>query len=425
MRQRLDDLVEPLRHAAFRRLWWSGLLSQLGDWAARLALSVLVYDRTASAFASAAALGVSLLPWLGPGQWITARTEGLPRRRVMVASDLLRAGVFALATLGLPVPVLFALIFVSGLATPPFQAARAAIAPELLPRPVFASSLALTGMTDDLTLVGGYLLGGGVLALIGPQGALLLNATTFVASAALLAGLPGLRATADPAGGAGAAGRLRTAGLAILRTPYLRRAALLVTVALAAADTLIVLAVPRVVGELHADPTLVSWCVALACVVTIGGTAVLTHRSEPGRLLRAAAVLTLAGGLGAAASLALVPGAVGLTLAFAVSGLLPVVMVPANIVVCTHLPEQIRASALSILMGSLYGAQALVPMVAGALADLIGVVATGTIGLLAAAAYGGYALLRPVAVTTTTDHDPDDDADLTTDVLVAAPAGAR
>jgi MFS family permease len=395
MRAQLHDLVEPLQYSAFRRVWVSGLLSQLGDWASRLALSVMVFDRTDSAFAAAAALAVSVLPWLGPGQWVTALTERYPRRRVMVAADVVRALLFILATTGLPLPALFALLFVSGLATPPFEAARSSVLPELLPAPVFASSQALRGISDDATLIGGYMLGGAVLAVLSPEGALLANAAGFAVSAALLVGLPASPAPSTEPGGS--TSRLVEAARLLLGTPHLRRAVVLVTVALAAADTLILLAVPRVIGELHRGPLVVSWLITLGCAVTIGATLLIPHRVDGGRLLTIGAGLLTVGGLGTALALVVDRGLVGLAAAFALSGLLAVVMVPANIVVSTGLPSHVRASALSILLGSLYAAQAAIPVLAGAAADAVGVIATCAAVMLLAGLYGAYAMARPVA----------------------------
>ena len=48
VRQRATTLVAPLRIRHFRRLWLADIVSLLGDWAGRLALAVLVLDRTGS-----------------------------------------------------------------------------------------------------------------------------------------------------------------------------------------------------------------------------------------------------------------------------------------------------------------------------------------------------------------------------------------
>ena len=49
VRDRVRELVSPLANHAYRRVWGARLLSEFGDWAARLALSLLVLERTGSA----------------------------------------------------------------------------------------------------------------------------------------------------------------------------------------------------------------------------------------------------------------------------------------------------------------------------------------------------------------------------------------
>ena len=51
----------------FRALWLAQLLSVAGDQLARVAITVLVYDRTRSPFWTALTYAVTLLPWLVGG----------------------------------------------------------------------------------------------------------------------------------------------------------------------------------------------------------------------------------------------------------------------------------------------------------------------------------------------------------------------
>jgi len=90
-------LLRPLRVPAFRRLWTSQLVSEVGDWSARLVLSLVVYTRSGSVVLTGLVTTVLLIPWLGPGQLLTGLLEQWPRRRVMVAADLVRAAAFLVA----------------------------------------------------------------------------------------------------------------------------------------------------------------------------------------------------------------------------------------------------------------------------------------------------------------------------------------
>jgi MFS family permease len=52
------------RNSAFLRIWGAQAVSEVGDWAARLAMSILVFRATGSALQSALVFSVSLLPAL-------------------------------------------------------------------------------------------------------------------------------------------------------------------------------------------------------------------------------------------------------------------------------------------------------------------------------------------------------------------------
>ena len=392
---RSAELREPLSHPAFRLLWAAQVLSELGDWAARLALTVLVYTRTGSTTAAAAAAACSLLPWAGPGQWLAALAERWPRRRVMVIGDLVRAAGFALAAAPLPLPLLLAVVFLAGLASPPFEAARSAIRLEVLPGPVYASSLALSGITTDLSLIAGYLLGGGLMSLLGPAPALLVNAATFAVSALLVARLPEAPVMAEP--GSRASSRLRSAAVLLARSPELRRSVVLVMAATGATAAVFVLAAPLVLGQMNRGALTIAWLSALTGVVTITTTALIPHRVDADRLLRLAALLTAAGAAAAAAAFLLLPGLLGAAAAFAAIGVMDAVIIPANTVVGPRLPSAIRGSCMAVLMGTMTYAQALTPILAGSLVGLMSARSACVVVLGAAGLYGAFALLRPVA----------------------------
>src|SRR3954463_6122075 len=99
MRARLKALASPLGHREFRLLWLAQLSSDLGDWIGRVALSIVVFVRTGSAFTTALVTTGSVLPYIGLGPYLTARFSRYHRRSVLVASDLARALLFALIAL--------------------------------------------------------------------------------------------------------------------------------------------------------------------------------------------------------------------------------------------------------------------------------------------------------------------------------------
>ena len=80
------------RNRGFRLLFVATLGSLLGTWLATIALTVDVYDRTHSGTWVSALLIAVFLPTVVVGVAVGPLLDRLSRRRLMIASDLLRAG---------------------------------------------------------------------------------------------------------------------------------------------------------------------------------------------------------------------------------------------------------------------------------------------------------------------------------------------
>jgi hypothetical protein len=213
--------------AEFRVLWLALVTSVAGDQLARVALMVLVYDRTRSPLLAALAFAVSYVPTFLGGILLSGLADRLPRRAVMISCDLIRLALVALMALpGMPVAVLIGLLFAATFASAPFLSARAALYPEILPGALFALGQAVSMTTVQVAQVAGFAVGGAVTALLGARVSLLADAATFAASAALIrwgvAARPAARPARHRAARAGAAaGRRMVFTRADLRTPML------------------------------------------------------------------------------------------------------------------------------------------------------------------------------------------------------------
>ena len=177
----------------FRALWLAQLLSVAGDQLARVAMTVLVYDRTHSAFLTALTYAVTFLPWVVGGLALSGLADRLPRREVMVTCDVARMVLVCLmALVGLLAParaalwIMVALLFVVTLLDSPFKSARSAMMPDVLTGERYVLGVAVTQTTIQVSLVAGFALGGLLVALLGVQTALLADAATFAASAVLV-----------------------------------------------------------------------------------------------------------------------------------------------------------------------------------------------------------------------------------------------
>ena len=369
MLSRARQLKAPLA-GPFRWLWCSQVVSQLGDWAARLALAVLVLDRTGSPALTTATLAVTLAPWVGLGQVLAAWVERFSRRRVLVVCDLARAGVFVLiGALDLPIGVVFVLAFVAGAFDPPFEASRSAAIRELVPEARYGDALSLGAITNQVALLAGYVLGGGLVAWLDPQVALVVNASTFVLSAAFLLRLPAMAVGQDPARAASLATQLTRVRDA-LRGDRLLRLAVLSYIPVAAAamavESLAPVYVRQVIGGSSAEIGL-----ALAAVPfgTIAAAFVVRSAGGPGRLVGQMARLAIVGSLLALAVFVIEPDLPLVLVGFAAVGVVFTSSVPANTLAGLRIPADRRAGVFSVLQGLVLGSQALGAVLGGVVAS--------------------------------------------------------
>jgi MFS family permease len=173
--------------AEFRALWAAQLLSVTGDQLARVALTVLVYDRTRSALLAAVTFVASVVPTFIGGVTLAWLADKYPRRGVMITSDLARFGlVLVMAVPGVPLSGLVALLFLVTLVGAPFTSARAAIYPDVLTGERYVVGTAVTLTTHQFAQVLGFAAGGAVVGFFGTRLSLVVDAATFAASALIV-----------------------------------------------------------------------------------------------------------------------------------------------------------------------------------------------------------------------------------------------
>ena len=364
--RRVRVLLSPLADRDYRLIWGAQLASTVGDWATRLALAVVVLHRTGSATMASLVVAASLVAWLGPGQLLSQFADIYGRRLVMVVSDVLRAAVFLVLALPVPTWALLVGAAVAGLAGPPFAAARAAATRELVPVEHYGPAMALAALTVDAGTVLGYALGGAILAVASPEGALMLNAATFAFSAVLVARLPETHVRPDGSYRTGTV--LRAGAAAVFGQPLVRIAVIVGILAAASGVGIEALVVVYNARDLHGHAWVPGALLAGVAATSFAVTVVLPNSGRRSRLLRSAGLTSLIGAVVAAGGF-LSGSHVGAVIAILASGAFFAVLSPANVVVGPLLPTAVRASAFSVLMGLLVIAQSLGASGAGVLAD--------------------------------------------------------
>lgn len=170
--------------AEFAALWTAQLLSVTGDQLARIALTVLVYDRTRSALLAAITFAASIVPAFVGSVTLSGIADRLPRRRVMIGADLISGILVAvMAVPGVPLAALVVLLAAVTTSGAVFLAARAAIYPDILHGDRYVLGTAVTMTTYQFAQVVGFAAGGFAVAFLGLRASLLTDAATFAASA--------------------------------------------------------------------------------------------------------------------------------------------------------------------------------------------------------------------------------------------------
>ncbi|WDZ85653.1 MFS transporter [Micromonospora cathayae] len=173
--------------AEFRVLFVSFGVFLIGETVKMLALSVLVYERTGSGLIAALAYVTGFLPHAFGGVFLLALADRWPPRALMVGYDLLRLALVVVLAVGvLPPTGMLALVFVVGLFGPVSSAARTALLPEMLHGDAYVLGRSLLTVASGGTQVVGFAVGGLLLGLVGPYGALWLTAATCALSALLV-----------------------------------------------------------------------------------------------------------------------------------------------------------------------------------------------------------------------------------------------
>lgn len=387
-----------LANREFRALLAAQLVSIAGDQLARVALSVLVYDRTRSALFAALVYAASLLPLILAGPLLGGLADRRPRRSVMVAADLVRAALAAvMAVPGVPIAVLVVFVVAISVAQAPFSAARAAILPDVLPgRAAYLAGSGLERAVVQSAQVAGYALGGLLLLVVRPRVALAIDAGTFVVSAGLVRAVlvaRGAAVVAGPARGSSwrrAVEDARGGARLVFGWAALRRPILLTWTGLLIAILPEGLAAPYA-AALHAGPAGVGVLLAAGPAGNVVAGLSLPHLPDRvrERALLPMAVLALLPLVGCLANPPL-PAAAAL---IALSGVGMSYSLLARAQAAALMPAQMRGRVFAIANAGIAAAQGAGAAIGGAVAGYVSVHAVlGVSGALGAVLVGGVVL---------------------------------
>src|SRR5580700_8954954 len=176
----------------FRRLWLAQIVSEIGDWFYTLSIYALLLQLTGHASSVALALVLQVLPQTLVGPAAGVVNDRLRRKHVMIAADMVRFLVVlamllvrSRSTVWLVYPLLLAETIMAGF----FEPARSSVIPNIAARGEVLIANTLSSATWSVNLLIGASVGGVVAAFFGRDAVFILNALSFLASAALIGGM--------------------------------------------------------------------------------------------------------------------------------------------------------------------------------------------------------------------------------------------
>jgi len=180
------------RNRSFRQLWLGQVVSQMGDWFDTIALYTIILKLTGSGRDVGLLLVARFVPsfFFGPISGVIA--DRFSRKRIMIVSDILRAVVvlgFLFVRRADQLWIIYVLtVFQLGLSTF-FEPAKTAAIPSIVEDRELVAANAIASVTWSVMLTLGAAIGGFITGVFGTDVAFILDAVTYLLSAALIASI--------------------------------------------------------------------------------------------------------------------------------------------------------------------------------------------------------------------------------------------
>jgi MFS family permease len=183
--------IELLRgNRSFRQVWLGQVVSQMGDWFDTIALYTIILNLTGSGRAVGLLLVARFVPSFLVGSLSGVVADRFNRRSIMIISDLLRAVVvlgFLFVRRADQLWIIYFLTVLQLALSTFFEPAKTAIIPSIVSDRELVAANAISSVTWSAMLTIGAAIGGVVTGWFGTDVAFILDAMTYLLSAALIA----------------------------------------------------------------------------------------------------------------------------------------------------------------------------------------------------------------------------------------------
>jgi MFS transporter, DHA3 family, macrolide efflux protein len=396
-----------LRIPSYRNLFAGQVVSDIGDGITLLLLLLVINELTGSTIALALMAIAEAVPHFTVGLFAGVYVDRWNRRTVMLAADLIRAGIvlsFAFAATAGILPLLYLLAFAQSSVSTFFRPARGALLPKIVP----AHGLPAANSLAQGSQLIGTVVGAGIAGLLfGTFGSgvigFALDAATFVVSFLFIARIAASHGRITAPAHDEAPRDVRRSlleGLAIVRgSRALSGSLIAAAVSMLGLGAVNVLFVPLIVEDLKVDPT---WMAGIelsqtvAMLMAAGVVVLLVRRLAP------TTIITI-GLAGIGICIGLMSGVTAiwqvLLLLFVVGWMITPLQAMLQTIVQTTATDATRGRVVSLLQASLSTASVSSMALGGVLGELIGIRAVylAAAGIVLLAAVISVLLFRGVS----------------------------
>ena len=386
-----------LRIRDYRYLFAGQVVSDIGDGITLLLVLLVIFELTGSNTALALMAIAEAVPAFSVGLVAGVYVDRWDRRRIMLAADLLRAGIvlaFAFVQTAALLPLFYVLGFTQASIATFFRPARGAMLPHIVP----AGGLPAANSLAQASQVIGNVIGAGLAGLIfGVFGSgivgFAIDSATFVLSFLLISRISRSAGRIDRAPGDHQGQRVGASvleGLRIVRgSRVLSGIVLAIGVTMLGLGAVNVLFVPLIIKDLAVSPTWMAGIDAAQTVGMLGAAALVTTLA---RRLAPTTIITL-GLVGIGVCIGLVSGVSAvwqvMLILLAVGLFVTPLQAMVQTLVQTSTGDATRGRVVSVVQASMSTASVVSMAIGGVLGDIIGIrevfLAAGSFVLVAAA----------------------------------------
>ncbi|MBZ5944931.1 MFS transporter [Leuconostoc gelidum subsp. gasicomitatum] len=179
----------------FIYLWSSFLVSSIGDWLYRLALPIIILQKTGSAYHAATVFGVSFIPWVLFSLIGGSLADNFSKKKTLILGNFFAvfASLFLITVMSFPQPnfnLLYFTVFILASVDPLIHPSFQSIIPEIVINVQLVRANAMIQTIDNTLSIMGPLTGGMIVMLLGGVNALWIDTISFIVVIGILCLLP-------------------------------------------------------------------------------------------------------------------------------------------------------------------------------------------------------------------------------------------